>query len=187
MRKAPRTLHILHGIPFYLIILGLLLQNTQQLMITRIRANTMNNRIRELSLRQVLAQALIPRIRRIGKIQIVVADLKNETHDVDQGDAVLSCRAFGLHQFHGQSEQSARFVADHFEVFVFRGAGQGVAPEEVHALAAVEVEEFFDVDVDCGGAVELLDFLESEEVDVVGRVDCLGCAEDVVGDGDAAA
>jgi hypothetical protein len=54
-------------------------------------------------------------------------------------------------------------------------------------LAAVEVEEFFDVDVDCGGVVELLDFLQGEEVDVIGGVDGLGGAEDVVGDGDAAA
>jgi hypothetical protein len=54
-------------------------------------------------------------------------------------------------------------------------------------LAAVQVEEFFDVDIDCGRVVELLDFLQGEEIDVVGGVDSLGCAEDVVGDGDAAA
>lgn len=50
----------------------------------------------------------------------------------------------------------------------------------------MEVEQFFDVDVDGDRVVELLDFLQGEEVDVVGRVDRLGCAEDVVGDGDAA-
>jgi hypothetical protein len=53
-------------------------------------------------------------------------------------------------------------------------------------LAAVEVEEFFDVDVDCGWVFELLDFLQGEEVDIVGGVNGLGCAKDVVGDGDAA-
>jgi hypothetical protein len=33
----------------------------------------------------------------------------------------------------------------------------------------------------------LLNFLEGEEVDIVGGVDGLGCAEDIVRDGDSAA
>lgn len=186
MRKASGALHILHGIPLHLLILGLLLQNTQQLVITRVGANTVNNRERELALGQVLAQPLIARVRRIRQIQVVVADLENQAHDVHQGDAVLTRRALSLHQFHRESEETACLVADHLEVFVLGWAGEGVAPEEIHALAAVEVEQFFDVDVDCDGVVELLDFLQGEEVDVVGRVDRLGGAEDIVGDGDAA-
>lgn len=153
MLKTPRTLHILHSVPLHLVILSFLLQNTQQLMITRIRPYTMNNRKREFALRQILAKPLIPRIRRIREIQIVVADLENQAHDVDERNAVLARGGLGLHELYGESEEAAGFVADHFEVFVFGRAGEGVAPEEVHALAAVEVEEFFDVDVDCGGVM----------------------------------
>lgn len=168
MRKAPCAPHILHSIPLHLFILRLLLQNTQQLVITRVGANTVNNRERELALGQVLAQPLIARVCRIRQIEIVVADLENQAHDVHQGDAVLSRRALGLHQFHGESEETSCLVADHLEVFVLGWAGEGVAPEEIHALATVEVEQFFDVDVDRNRVVELLDFLQGEEVDVVG-------------------
>lgn len=54
-------------------------------------------------------------------------------------------------------------------------------------MAAVEVQQFLHVDVDRGGVLELLDFLEGEEVNVVGGVDGLRCAEDVMCDGDSAA
>lgn len=51
----------------------------------------------------------------------------------------------------------------------------------------MEVEELLYVDIDCGGIIEALYFLEGKEVDVVCGVDGLSRAEDVVGDGDTAA
>jgi hypothetical protein len=68
-----------------------------------------------------------------------------------------------------------------------RRAGEGVAPEEVHALAAMQVEEFVGVDADGFGIIELGDFLQGAEVDVVGAVDGLWDTEDEVGDWHAAA
>jgi hypothetical protein len=102
------------------------------------------------------------------------------------GDVHLR-RALGLHEFDGESEQAARLVADHLEVVGFAGARQAVAPVQVHALAAVQVQQLLGEDVDELGVVHAQQVLERFEVDVVGRVDGLGRAEDGVCDGDAAA
>lgn len=50
----------------------------------------------------------------------------------------------------------------------------------------MKIQELVHEYVNCGGVVEFLDLLQREEVDVVGAVDGLRCAEDVVCDGDAA-
>ncbi len=55
------------------------------------------------------------------------------------GGDELVVATFCLHQLHCEPEEPAGLVADHLEVVVFAGAGQGVAPEEIHALASVEV------------------------------------------------
>jgi hypothetical protein len=75
----------------------------------------------------------------------------------------------------------------HLEVIRFGWTGEAVSPEEVHSLAAVQVEQFFGEDLDGAGVVERGELLEGEEVDVVGRVDCLGDTEDAVCDGFASA
>jgi hypothetical protein len=92
-----------------------------------------------------------------------------------------------LHEFYGEPEQAAGFVADHFEVVGFAGAGEAVAPVQVHALAAVQVEQFFGEDLDEFGIVHDEQVLQRFEVDVVCRVYGLWGAEDGVRDGDAAA
>lgn len=48
----------------------------------------------------------------------------------------------GEHEFDGEAEETASFVGDHIEVVRFAGAAEVVAPEELHPLAAVEVEKF---------------------------------------------
>ena len=96
-------------------------------------------------------------------------------------------RTLRLHELHGQPEQSPSLVRDHLEVVGFAGAGQGVAPEEIHSLASVQVQQFLSVYVYCLRGSEFRELFEGEEVDVVGRVDRLGCAENGVCDWDAAA
>lgn len=185
IRKTACILHVIHSVQLDLVILGLLLEDTDKLMVPWIRANAMDNRERELALRQVLAKPLVFGICRIGEIQEIVTDLKNQPHHIHQTHAVARRLALRLHQFDREPEEPACLVAHHFQVLVLAGTGEGFAPEEVHALAAVEVEEFLDVDVDRGGVVEFLGFLEGEEVDVVGGVDGLRSAEDIVRDGDS--
>lgn len=187
MRKAARILHILHRVALNFWVLGILLQDVNQLVIGWIRANAVNNREGEFALGEILAESLILRVHRIREVEVVVADLENQAHDIDQGNTVLSRCTLRLHKFHCEAEEPARFVADHFQVLVFRRAGQRVAPEEVHSLAPVQVQHLLYVDVDCGWVVELLHFLQRQEVHVVCGVDRLRCSEYVVRDGDAAA
>ena len=99
---------------------------------------------------------------------------------------VLIATALGLHELHGEPEEPARLVADHFQVVVLRGAGQRVAPEQVHALSAVQVQQLLGVYLNGLRALQLLQLAQRAEVDVVGRVDGLRGAEDAVGHGDAA-
>jgi hypothetical protein len=92
-----------------------------------------------------------------------------------------------LHELNGESEEAARLVADHFEVVCFARACQAVAPVEVHALAAMEVEQFFCEDLNKFGVVHKKQILQRLEVDVICRVNGLWGTEDGVRDGDTAA
>lgn len=78
--------------------------------------------------------------------------------------------------------QGVLTVHDHVEVLVFRRAGEGLAPIQIEALAAVEIDELLGKDGDGGGHMQIDDLLEGEEVDVVGGVDGLRGAEDGVRD-----
>lgn len=187
MRKAARILHILHRIALDLHILGILLEDINQLAIRRVRANAVNYREGEFSLGEILAEPFILRVHSTRKVEVIIADLEYQTHDIHQGNAVFPRRTLRLHQFHREPKEPARFIADHFQVLVFRRAGQRVAPKQIHPLAPVQVQHLLYVDVDCGRVVELLNFLQREEVHVICGVDCLRCSEDVVRDGDAAA
>ena len=97
-------------------------------------------------------------------------------------------RTLGLHEFDGQAEEAARLISDHAQILVLTWAGQGVAPEEVHALPAVQVQQLLGVDVDGLRALaQRAQLAQCYKVDVVGAVDGLRDAEDGVRDGDAAA
>ena len=52
-------------------------------------------------------------------------------------DGLPCAAALGLHELDGQAEEAARFVAHHLKVIFFAGTGQGIPPEEIHALAPV--------------------------------------------------
>ena len=118
---------------------------------------------------------------------MVVEDLEKQADGADERRAVDVDGALGLHELDGEAEQPARLVVDHLEVLGFGGAGEAVAPVELHALAAVEVEELLRVYGDEGRVGERDELVERAEVDVVCRVDGLRDAEDGVCDGDAAA
>ncbi|KAJ6440341.1 peroxisomal pex24-like protein [Purpureocillium lavendulum] len=135
---------------------------------------------------RVLAHALVLRVLLGGEVEIVVADLVDEADEVDEGHAVDVCGRLGLHELDAEAEEAARLVAHHLEVVVLGGAREGVAPVEVHALAAVEVDELLGEDGDGARVVQALELLEADVAHVVCRVDGLGHAKDVVGDGEAA-
>ena len=62
-------------------------------------------------------------------------------------------RTLRLHEFDREPEKSAGFVAYHLEIVGFAGACQAVAPVQIHALAAMQVQQFFGEDVDELGVV----------------------------------
>lgn len=141
----------------------------------------------ELALGQILAHALVAAVLARRQVHVVVADLEDEANDVDQGHAIKAGGRFCLHELDSETEQAARLVADHLEVVILGGAGEGVSPEEVHTLTTVQVDKLLSEHGDGFLVSKALDLLEGGEVDVVGRVDGLGDAEDVVGDGEATA
>lgn len=75
--------------------------------------------------------------------------------------------AFGLHELDGEAEEAAGFVADHLEVVGFAGAGQAVAPVQVHALASVQVEQLLGEYLDQFGVLHKQQVLQRLEVDIV--------------------
>lgn len=150
-------------------------------------ADGVNYREGEFPFGEVFGVAFVRGVGGGEQVEVVVADLEEEAEEGDEGGVVARVFTLRLHEFDGQAKQAAGFVADHFEVVVFGRAGERVAPEQVHALAAVQVAELVGVDFDGGGVVEFCELGEGGEVDVVCGVDRLGGAEDAVGDGDAAA
>lgn len=103
----------------------------------------------EFPLCKILAETLVGGVGCGVEVEVVVRDLEVETHEVDEGDVIcFVVEAACLHDFDGEAEEAAGFLGDHFQVVFFRGAGEGVAPEEIHALPAVQVTEFVGVDAD---------------------------------------
>lgn len=164
-----------------------MLEYVNQLKVDGVGADAVDDGEGEFALGQVLAHALVVAVLARRQVHVVVADLEDEADDVDEGHAVDVGGRLRLHQLDAEAEQAARLVAHHLEVVVLRGAGEGVSPEEVHALAAVQVEELLGEQLDDALVAELDELLQRGEVDVIRGIDGLGDAEDVVGDGEAAA
>lgn len=184
--EAAGALHVRDGVALHLHIRRLLLEDVDELQVGRVGADAVDDGKRKLALGQVLAHALVVRVLARGEVHVVVADLEDEADEVDEGHAVegRAARALGLHELDAQAEEPARLVAHHFEVVVLGGAGEGVAPKEVHALPAVQVDELVGKRGQDALVVELEQLLQRDKVDVVGRVDGLRDAKDVVRHGE---
>ena len=186
MLETACAVHVLDGITLDLLILGLLFQNGQQLVVGRVGANAVNDGKGEFALGQILAHTLILGVGGVCQVQVIIADLENQSHDIHQSHTVFAGRALRLHELDRQSEKTTGLVPDHLQVLVLGGAGKRVAPEKIHPLAAVQIQKLFHVDVDGSRTAQLLHLLQGQEVDIVGRVDRLRSAEDVVRHGDTA-
>lgn len=159
----------------------------------------MNDRKAELSLRQVLAETLVLRVLLANQIAVVVADLKVQAQHRRQFAVVFGVVAEQLHQADGQHEQAARLANGHLLVLQFRWAREIVTPVDLHALAAVQLEQLLSVHfgrlspgshtpiklvhfnpsrpaIYCTYAlmVQLLHLLQCQKASVVGRIDRAG-------------
>jgi hypothetical protein len=99
--------------------------------------------------------------------------------------SLLRILAFHLHQLDREPEQPAGLVGNHFKVFLFRGAGQGISPAEIQALAAVQPQHLFRKDDHSLRLAQLFQLLLSPEVGEIGRVDGLRDAENAMRDGES--
>ncbi len=63
---------------------------------------------------------------------------------------------------------------------MLRRAGQGISPEEVHALPAVEVAQLVGIYLYCFGVIKFQQLLKSYEIDIVCWIDGLRGAENIV-------
>ena len=46
-----------------------------------------------------------------------------------------------LHEFDGQTEETAGFVVDHLDVFFFCGTSQTISPEKIHPLSTMKIDQ----------------------------------------------
>lgn len=97
VRETACTFHVTDCIQLDFFIFRLLLENAEELMVSGVGADTMDDGKGELSLREVFTKTFVLGVRSVGQVEIVVADLENQSHDVDKAHAVLAGATFGLH------------------------------------------------------------------------------------------
>ena len=88
MGKAPSLLHVVHGILFDSSVRGLLLEDVDELPVLWIRADAVDDGEGEFAFCEVLAEAFVLGVDAAPKVQVVVADLEDDAHDVDEGDEI---------------------------------------------------------------------------------------------------
>jgi hypothetical protein len=156
-----------------------------------------HDREAELALGEVLGEALVRLVVRALEVEVVVTDLEvhaDEVHERDVVDARVRRRA-RHEELDGEAEEPARLVVHHAHVRLLRRARERVAPEQVEALPAVQVQELGRHDLlevlgphdplragrrRRARAREREQLLVREEVDVVSGVDRLRDAVDLV-------
>lgn len=186
--EAASAFHVRNSVSFDLVIGGLLLQDIDELKVAWVTPDGVNDREGEFALGQIFTEAFVLGVCGRGEVEIIVTNLEDEAHQVDQRDTVYPSflARFGLHQLDRQAKQAAGFVLDHLQVIILVGASQGIPPVQIHPLATMEVQElggeYFNGFILVG---QVLQILEGDEVDVVGAVYSLGSAKDVVSDRDA--
>lgn len=180
-------LHVGDSVALDLDIGRLLLEDVDKLEVCRVGADAVDDGEGKLSLGEILTHALVVAVLLGRQVHVVVTDLEDESNEVDEGHTVSRHRRFGSHELDTEAEQASRLVAHHLEVVLLSGAGEGVAPEQVHALPPVEVYELLGKDGDEVRVVEAVQLLQGDKVDVVCRVDGLRDAKDVVRHGEPAA
>mmetsp|Transcript_19100 Transcript_19100/g.53052 ORF Transcript_19100/g.53052 Transcript_19100/m.53052 type:complete len:266 (-) Transcript_19100:199-996(-) len=136
----------------------------------------------EFALGEVLAEALRFHVLVVGEVDVVVTDLKVQCEVVHQrGEvAVLHVRRECLHQPDGQTEQAPGLVFDHLEVLLFRGASHIIAPQDVVALPAVQIEQLAHEHIHRLRITQRMALLQCQKICVVRRIDDGGNAEDRV-------
>src|SRR5271155_1263658 len=112
----------------------------------------MDDRERKLSFCDIFAEALVVCVLCVLKILIIVSDLEQNSNQVDKGDIVTTFSNYRewwrkhvawttcLHEFDGQTEETAGFVVDHLDIFFFRGTSQTISPEKIHPLSTMKVD-----------------------------------------------
>ena len=86
-----------------------------------------------------------------------------------------------LHEPNDESEQASGLVRDHAQVLLFRRSLEAVSPKQIHALAEMKIQELLVVDFADGSLMRKLhQILLGKEVHVVGTVDGLRLAKDIV-------
>jgi hypothetical protein len=49
--------------------------------------------------------------------------------------------AASLHEFDSETEESAGFVIDHFDVFLFGWTCETITPKKIHSLTSMEINQ----------------------------------------------
>jgi hypothetical protein len=71
-----------------LLIFWLLLENVDELHVFRFRADAVDDREREFAFCEIFAKPFVVRVFGGGEVLVVVTDLEDYAHDVDEWDAV---------------------------------------------------------------------------------------------------
>mmetsp|Transcript_16046 Transcript_16046/g.62632 ORF Transcript_16046/g.62632 Transcript_16046/m.62632 type:complete len:313 (-) Transcript_16046:235-1173(-) len=169
--KAACQLHVLDCVLLDVCVRRPLLENVEQAPVVGVGRHAVDDRERELALRQVLAVGLGSKVLARLQVDVVVADLEVDAQLRHQRNEVALALAEHRHQVDRKPEQPSRLVLDHADVLLLGGASARVAPVEVEALAAVEAQHLLQEVVGGLCAAHGRAALHGLEVHVVAAVD----------------
>lgn len=183
--EGAHLLQVVHAVSLDVGVLCALPQDVLHLRALRARPDGVNDGEGELPLSEILAEALVVAVLMGVQVGVVIEDLKEESESVQDRFQILLPVGEQLHQADRQAEEAASFLQHHVAVLLLSGAGVGVPPVDVQALAAVQLQQLAGEDADSLWVIQGQHLLQTQEVDVVGRVDDRGNAINAVGDREA--
>lgn len=109
--------------------------------------------------------------------------MKHQAEQIGQWHQIHLRSANSLHQTDPKPEEAAGFVGYHEQILVFRRRRRCFPPENVHALASMQIHQFLVEDVDHGARYfpETEQLFLRQEIRVVGTVDGQSDAIDGMG------
>lgn len=99
--EAACALHVSDGVALHVLVGRLLLEDVEELEVCGVRLDAVDDGEGELALGQVLSKALLLSILVVAQVLVVVGDLKDETQNLDERQAVDGRGGLGLHQSDG--------------------------------------------------------------------------------------
>eukprot|EP00906_Rhabdomonas_costata_P032099 RCo045249 len=190
VRQRARGAHQPQGIALQRLLRSSLAEDFLQLLVILRAADVVDHGEAVLALCDVLAEVLVLSIFGGLKVHVVIPNLEvhcEVVHNrVQVNSPALWVVGAGLHQPHGEPEQSPGLHHDHALVLLLRGADEVVPPPDVLALPAVQPDQLVAKRLHSGRLPQRADVVEGQEVHQIGTVDGVRHPKDGVRHGNPA-